>query len=73
MSVLESDARWAYQSALKTLALLANAEAKRTGDGNPPAGLPFSFRSREESLEECWERVRSAWVNLEKVLPIEEN
>jgi hypothetical protein len=69
---LEADARWAYQSALKALAYLATREANRTGAGNPPAGIPFQFRGGEESLEECWERVKQTWDNLERLLPIEE-
>lgn len=67
----ESDARWAYQSALKALTRLANAEANRTGAGNQPAGIPFQFRGGEESLEECWQRVKRAWDALERLLPIE--
>lgn len=69
---LESDARWAYQAALKNLARLANAEANRTGAGNAPAGLPFQFRGGEESLEECWQRVKRAWDALERLLPIDD-
>lgn len=68
MDDLESQARWDYQSALKNLVYLATREANRTRAGNPPAGIPFQFRGGEESLEECWERVRGAWDTLAPLL-----
>lgn len=65
----EADARWQYQLALKELAHHANREANRAGAGNPPAGLDSPYRGIEQSLVECWQRVKQAWDELERALP----